>query len=146
MDMRVHAADGTEFNPLMACYGIGVGRNLACVIEDNHDDYGIIMPKSIAPYLVHITPLRLDDENVSKVAYDIYKKLEDAGISCIFDDRNVNPGTKFADADLIGMPYRLVISPKGLAENAVEIKDRATGEVIKVSTENVIETTKNLLK
>lgn len=146
MDMRVHNEDGTEFNPIMGCYGIGVGRSLACVIEDNHDDYGIIMPKEIAPYLVHICPLRLDDENVKTVAEDLYKTLEDGGISCIYDDRNVSAGNKFADADLLGMPIRVVISQKGLNENLVEIKVRATGEVIKVSKDEALQKIKDLLK
>ena len=68
MDMKVHSADGGDFNPVMGCYGIGVGRSLACIIEDNHDDYGIILPKEVAPYLVHICPLRLDNEQVKNTA------------------------------------------------------------------------------
>ena len=145
MDMRVKLQDGTEFNPIMGCYGIGVGRNLACVIEDNHDDYGIIMPKSIAPYMVHITPLRLDDERVNKVSNEIYQKLEENGIDCLFDDRNVSAGNKFSDADLIGLPLRVVISPKGLDNNSVEIKDRATGEVKTVAPNEVLVEIKNML-
>lgn len=146
MGMTVHGADGVEFNPIMGCYGIGVGRSLACVIEDNHDDYGIIMPKTIAPYKVHICPLRLDNENVKTVAEKIYNELENAGISCLYDDRDVSAGNKFADADLLGMPIRLVVSAKGLDEGTVEIKDRATGEVNKVKTEEAVKTIENMLK
>ena len=146
MDMKVHGIDGSEFNPIMGCYGIGVGRSLACVIEDNHDNFGIIMPKSIAPYLVHICPLRLDNEMVKETAETIYRELESLGISCIYDDRDVSAGNKFADADLLGMPIRVVISQKGLDEGLVEIKDRATGEVIKEHKENVIQKIKDLLK
>ena len=146
MGMTVHGADGVEFNPIMGCYGIGVGRSLACVIEDNHDDYGIIMPKTIAPYKVHICPLRLDNENVKTVAEKLYSELENAGISCLYDDRDVSAGNKFADADLLGMPIRLVVSAKGLDEGTVEIKDRATGEVNKVKAENVVKTIENMLK
>lgn len=146
MDMRVHSEDGSEFNPIMGCYGIGVGRSLACVIEDNHDQYGIIMPKAIAPYKVHICPLRLDNELVKNTAEEIYNTLEDDGISCIYDDREVSAGNKFADADLLGMPIRLVISQKGLDENLIEIKIRATGEVIKVHKNEVIQKIKDLLK
>lgn len=145
MDMRVKSQEGTEFNPIMGCYGIGVGRNLACVIEDNHDDFGIIMPKSIAPYKVHICPLRLDNEEVKNLSYGIYEELENEGISCLFDDRDVSAGNKFSDADLIGMPIRLVISPKGLESNSVEIKDRATGEVVKVVPTEVVSTIKSML-
>ena len=146
MDMKVHGIDGSEFNPIMGCYGIGVGRSLACVIEDNHDNFGIIMPKSIAPYLVHICPLRLDNEMVKETAETIYRELESLGISCIYDDRDVSAGNKFADADLLGMPIRVVISQKGLDEGLIEIKDRATGEVIKEHKENVIQKIKDLLK
>ena len=138
MDMRVKSQEGTEFNPIMGCYGIGVGRNLACVIEDNHDDYGIIMPKEIAPFKVHICALRLDDENVNKIAYELYNSLEDFGFETLFDDRNVSAGNKFSDADLIGIPFRIVVSPKSLENNIVEIKDRATGEIYKVSPNDVL--------
>ena len=145
MGMRVSGPDSKEITPIMGCYGIGVGRNLACIIEDNHDDYGIIMPKAIAPYPVHICALRLDDERVNETANKLYSDLENAGIECLFDDRNVSPGIKFAEADLIGMPVRLVVSPKGLDENLVEIKNRATGEVVKVNPAKAIETIKSML-
>lgn len=145
MGMRVSGPESNEIIPIMGCYGIGVGRNLACVIEDNHDNYGIIMPKAIAPYPVHICALRLDDERVQTIANKIYSELENSGIECLFDDRNVSAGNKFADADLIGMPIRVVISPKGLDENTIEIKDRATGEVIKVTTEEAIKTIKSMI-
>jgi prolyl-tRNA synthetase len=145
MDMTVHSEDGGEFNPIMGCYGIGVGRSLACIIEDNHDDYGIIMPKEVAPFMVHICPLRLDNETVKTTAENIYKTLEDNNISCIYDDREVSAGNKFADADLMGMPLRIVVSQKGLDENKVEIKIRATGEVIKTEPENVLKTIKDLI-
>lgn len=143
MDMTVHSEDGGEFNPIMGCYGIGVGRCLACVIEDNHDKFGIILPKEIAPYSVHICPLRLDNEIVKQTAEKIYKDLENSGISCIYDDRDVSAGNKFADADLMGMPFRIVISQKGLDEGVVEIKTRATGEVVKLSPEKAVDYLKN---
>ena len=145
MGMRVSGPDGNEIIPIMGCYGIGVGRNLACVIEDNHDAYGITMPKAIAPYPVHICALRLDDGRVQETANKIYSELENAGIECLFDDRNVSPGIKFAEADLIGMPVRVVVSPKGLDENLIEIKDRATGEVQKVNVSDAIKTIKSML-
>ncbi len=146
MDMKVKMPNETEINPIMGCYGIGVGRNLACVVEDNHDDFGIIMPKSIAPYKVHICPLRLDDERVKNTSAEIYKMLEGEGIECLIDDRNVSAGNKFADADLMGMPLRLVISPKGLDENLLEIKDRATGEVVKISPADAVSQIEKMLK
>ncbi len=145
MGMRVKDSEGNEFAPIMGCYGIGVGRNLACVVEDNHDDFGIIMPKEIAPYLVHICPLRLDNETVKTTAEKLYAELENNNISCIYDDRDVSAGNKFADADLMGMPFRIVVSQKGLDEGKVEIKIRATGEVIKTEPENVLKTIKGLI-
>ncbi len=145
MGMRVSGPDSNEITPIMGCYGIGVGRNLACVIEDNHDDYGIVMPKSIAAYPVHIAALRLDDGRVQEIANKIYKDLEAEGIECLFDDRNVSPGIKFAEADLIGMPIRIVVSPKGLDENTIEIKDRATGEVVKINPADAVKTIKSML-
>ena len=143
--MRVNTPDG-EINPIMGCYGIGVGRALACAVEDNHDNFGIIMPKSIAPYKVHICALRLDNETVKTVADSICKQLDESGIEYIFDDRDVSAGNKFADADLMGMPIRLVISPKGLEENTVEIKDRATGEVVKIAPEQALSQIVSMLK
>lgn len=145
MDMVALDSEGNKFNPIMGCYGIGVGRALACVIEESHDDFGIIMPKSIAPYKVHICPLRLDDERVNTLAYELYNTLQGDGIECLFDDRNTSAGSKFSDADLMGMPIRLVVSPKGLDENLVEIKDRTTGEVVKVNPAEAVKTIKNML-
>ena len=146
MDMKIKMPDESEINPIMGCYGIGVGRALACVIEDNHDEYGIIMPKTIAPYKVHICPLRLDNESVKEISEKLYNELLNLGIECIYDDRDVSAGNKFADADLVGMPVRLVVSPKGLEQNTVEIKDRTTGEVVKTEPEKAIETILSLLK
>lgn len=130
MGMLVHDKDGSEINPIMGCYGIGVGRSLACVVEENSDEKGICMPMSIAPYKVHIVPLRFDDENVKASANEIYNTLQNMGIDTLMDDRDCAPGVKFADADLIGMPLRVIVSPRGLADGNVEIKIRKTGETI----------------
>jgi prolyl-tRNA synthetase len=139
MKMLVKTVDGQEINPIMGCYGIGVGRNLACVVEENCDEKGICLPLSIAPYKVHICPLRLDDEKVKSVSQSIYEGLSSLGIDTLFDDRmDATAGVKFADADLIGMPIRVVVSPRSLAENQVEIKMRKTGEVQMVKTEDAV--------
>lgn len=130
MGMLVHDKDGNEINPIMGCYGIGVGRSLACVVEENSDEKGICMPMSIAPYKVHIVPLRFEDENVKAAATDIYNSLQNMGIDTLIDDRDCAPGVKFADADLIGMPLRVIVSPRGLTDGNVEIKIRKTGETI----------------
>lgn len=138
MGMLVKTKDEKEINPIMGCYGIGVGRNLACVIEENSDEKGICMPLSIAPYKVHIVPLRLDDEKVASITSKLYHDLQSKKIEVLIDDRDVMPGVKFADADLIGMPLRVLVSPRSLANNQVEIKLRKTGEVFMVNVQDAL--------
>ena len=138
MGMLVKTKDEKEINPIMGCYGIGVGRNLACVIEENSDEKGICMPLSIAPYKVHIVPLRLDDEKVASITSKLYHDLQSKKIEVLIDDRDVMPGVKFADADLIGMPLRVLVSPRSLANNQVEIKLRKTGEVFMVDVQDAL--------
>jgi prolyl-tRNA synthetase len=118
---------GTEHPFLMGCYGVGITRSLAAVIEQHHDDKGIIWPVSVAPAEVAVLPLSLDDE-VAGVADRLWQALADAGIETVLDDRDERAGVKFADADLIGWPYQIIVGKKGLAEGVVEIKERATGE------------------
>lgn len=146
MGMTVKTADEKEINPIMGCYGIGVGRLLACVVEENSDDKGICMPMSIAPYKVHLCPLRIDDENVRMVSEKLYDNLEARGIDTIFDDRNTGAGVKFADADLIGMPLRVVISPRSLENNEVELKLRRTGETVMLKLDEAIGKIQELVK
>ena len=136
MGMLVKTKEGEEINPIMGCYGLGVGRNLACVVDENCDDKGICMPLAIAPYKVHIVPLRLDDKQVEEQSYELYNALKDKGIEVLIDDRDAMPGVKFADADLIGMPIRVVISPRSLSNNEVEVKLRKTGETSMVNKDN----------
>ena len=110
---------------IMGCYGIGVGRLLAAAVEQNHDDKGMVFPRPIAPYQVHLVGLNLNDEAVSQAAEELYQELWDQGIETLFDDRvDQAPGVKFNDADLIGLPIRLVVSPRNLANGTVEIKGR----------------------
>ena len=135
MGMFVKNKNGEEVNPIMGCYGIGVGRNLACVIEQNCDDKGICMPLSVAPFKVHIVPIRLEIEQVNKVAYALYNKLLENKIETIIDDRDSMPGVKFADADLIGMPIRVVVSPRNLENGEIEIKIRKNGKTIMCKVE-----------
>ncbi len=146
MKMTVKTKSGEETNPIMGCYGIGIGRSLACVLEENFDENGICLPIAIAPYKVHICPLRLDDEDVKEAAEKVYEELLSKKISVLFDDRDVTPGVKFADADLMGMPLRLVISPKSLANDEAEIKIRKTGETIKWNRKDVVQKIVELLR
>lgn len=125
MNMQYVDKDGTLHNPIMGCYGIGVGRLAASICEAKHDDYGPIWPISIAPYEVHICCLRPDDENTLQVANTLYDNLKKAHADVIFDDREgIRGGQMFADADLIGAPIRVVVSPRNLQNNQIEISTR----------------------
>ncbi len=121
------AEDGSEQHFLMGCYGVGISRSLAAVIEQHHDENGMTWPVSVAPLEVAVLPLSLDDDTFS-VAQDIARALVGAGIEVVVDDRDERAGVKFADADLIGWPYQVVVGRKGLAEGVVEIKHRSSGE------------------
>lgn len=128
MGMKVTMPDGSAKEPIMGCYGIGVGRCLASVVEEKADEKGLIWPMSISPWQIHFCPIRLDDENVSAVAEELYKKMNEAGIEVLFDDRNVSAGIKLTDSELMGMPIRVVISPKTMANAEAEVTLRNSGE------------------
>jgi prolyl-tRNA synthetase len=130
-------AEGKQQHYYMGCYGLGVGRTMATIVEQFHDDKGIVWPKIIAPYQAHLLVLG-GDEAVVAAADGLYQTLGDAGIEVLYDDRtDVSAGVKFADADLIGIPYRLVISKKTLAQTQAEVKDRATGAVEMIPLDNL---------
>lgn len=116
--------NGEVKNPIMGCYGIGVGRMAASICEVRHDDYGPIWPITIAPWQVHLCCLRSDDLQCKAKADELYDTFLSKGIEVIYDDRKVRPGAMFADADLLGVPVRVVVSPRNLEENAVEISTR----------------------
>ncbi len=122
-------AKGQERIMIMGCYGIGVGRTMAAAIEQNHDADGIIWPMSLTPFEVIILPVNVNDQSQSKEAERIYRKLKEQGVEALLDDRDERAGVKFKDADLIGIPLRITIGPKGLQEGRVELKVRKTGEV-----------------
>ncbi|MBN2848890.1 MAG: proline--tRNA ligase, partial [Coriobacteriia bacterium] len=129
---------GAEQPFIMGCYGIGITRSLAAVIEQHNDQAGIAWPMSVAPLEVAVLPLAVDDETVFPVAERLWRELADAGIEVVIDDRNERAGVKFADADLIGWPYQLVVGSRGLAEGAIELKERATGERTSVPLEQAV--------
>ena len=120
--------NGKTHSAVMGCYGIGVGRALASVCEQSHDKWGPVWPLSIAPYHIHIAGLNRNKEGVAEKADELYEKLTAAGLEVIYDDRNVKAGFAFNDADLIGVPYRAIVSPKSLEEGKVEFKSR-DGEI-----------------
>ena len=124
MKMTYVDQDGNIQTPIMGCYGIGVGRLAASVCEAHHDEYGPIWPKSIAPWQVHLCAVRPDDEEVKKFADDLYEKLQAANVEVIYDDRRVSAGVMFADADLLGVPLRVTVSPRNMKQGVVEITSR----------------------
>jgi prolyl-tRNA synthetase len=129
----------------MGCYGIGLGRLMAAAVEQNHDEKGIIWPASIAPYQVHICPLRLEESTISETAEKIYNELTASGYEVLYDDRNESAGIKFNDADLLGIPVRLTVSPRSLQKQMVELKLRKDKEITMVPLEGVVDKIKELL-
>ena len=130
--------EGRQHPIIMGCYGIGIGRLLAAAIEQNHDDKGIIFPPPIAPYHAHLVALNLADSSVQQAAEQLYQGLRNAGIETLYDDRPEEAaGVKFNDADLMGLPVRLVVSPRNLKQGAVELKARWDTEATLVPAEEV---------
>ena len=131
--------DGKQKPMIMGCYGIGVSRLLAAVIELNCDQAGIIWPASVAPFDVQILPVQANDAESMQLAQQYYKELTAAGVDVLLDDRNESAGRKFNDADLIGIPQRIVIGKRMLAQGQVEIKDRRSGNVTAVAKDKVVD-------
>jgi prolyl-tRNA synthetase len=129
--------DGKSRPIVMGSYGIGLGRLLAAIVEQSHDDKGIIWPLSVAPYKVYLCPLSLDKPAVAPTAEKIYQKLQRKGIEVLFDDRDDSPGVKFNDADLLGIPLRLTLSPRTLQSQSVETKWRTEKEIQLLPLENL---------
>ena len=130
--------EGNEKHFRMGCYGWGVSRSLAAVVEQGNDDNGIVWPISIAPAEVAVVPLAVGDEDVFPVAERIASELAAAGVEVVIDDRNERPGVKFNEADLIGWPFQVVIGKKGLANGVVEFKARATGERSEIALDEAV--------
>jgi prolyl-tRNA synthetase len=127
MNCKVQGPDGTVVPVEMGSYGIGVSRLPAAIIEASHDDAGIIWPKSVAPFDVGLINVKVGDTATDNVCEDLYAKLENAGLDGLYDDRDERAGAKFAAFDLIGLPWQLIVGPKGLQSGEVELKERATG-------------------
>ena len=138
MGFRVQGPDGNEVLPHGGSYGIGVSRLMGAIIEASHDDAGIIWPDAVAPYQVGIINMRVDDAACATAADDLYARLQTAGIETVYDDRDERGGAKFATMDLIGIPWQIVVGPKGVAKGVVEVKRRATGEKVEMSVEEAL--------
>ena len=145
MGMQYLDSEGNLHYPIMGCYGIGVGRLAASVCEAHHDEYGPIWPMSIAPWHVQICCLRADDDECRGVSDDLYQKMLDERMEVIYDDRNIRPGAMFSDADLLGVPVRVVVSPRNLKEGVCEIVTRDKEINIKVELDKVIDTVKEII-
>lgn len=131
--------DGSEQPFWMGCYGIGVTRLLAVLAEANHDELGLIWPEVVAPYDVTLLALgAARNEKVAEVAEAAYEALRNAGHSVLYDDRDVSPGVKFADADLLGVPWRVMVGTKGLERSCVEVRSRASGQTTEISLETLL--------
>ncbi|MDP3962633.1 MAG: aminoacyl--tRNA ligase-related protein [bacterium] len=140
LNLKYKDETGSEKFVIMGSYGIGSGRLMGTVAEILSDEKGLVWPMSIAPFHIHLILLNDKENKASKAADEFYVELARKGIEVLYDDRDLRAGEKFADSDLIGIPVRVVISEKTIAENVVEVKDRKTGEVHKVSQEEFIRT------
>ena len=145
MGMTIQDANGEQINPIMGCYGIGVGRSLAGIVEELADEKGIVWPISIAPWQIYLCPLRMDDDNIKAKAEELYKSLSKK-YEVIYDDRNVSAGVKLTDSELMGIPIRVLISPRSLSNEEVEITIRKTGEKIMVNLNELNSALTNICK
>jgi len=135
MGAVVSGPNGEDVTVEMGSYGIGVSRLVGAIIEASHDDAGIIWPEAVAPFKVGLINLRYGDEATTAACDDLYTKLTKAGVDVLLDDRDERAGAKFATMDLIGLPWQVVIGPKGVAAGTVEMKNRATGEKVEITPE-----------
>ena len=145
MNVKVVNEQGAEVTPIMGCYGIGVNRTMAAVVEQHNDDKGIIWPVALAPFDIHLVGLGKSDDEVKK-ADEIYDLLADKGLEVLYDDRKASPGVKFADADLVGLPVRITIGKTYFQTGEAEVKLRRGGDVLKVKKDELADTVRELLK
>ena len=128
MGARVQGADGSIIAVQMGSYGVGISRLAGAIIEASHDEAGIVWPVPVAPFEVGLINLKAGDADTDKACLDLYTRLERAGISVLLDDTDERAGGKFASMDLIGLPFQLIVGPKGLKSGEVEVKERRSGE------------------
>ena len=137
--------EGAHHPFIMGCYGIGVGRLLAAAVEQNHDEKGMVLPAAIAPYQVWLTALNVEREEVAQAAEALYQRLNEEGVQVLYDDRQESAGVKFNDADLLGFPVRVVVSPRNLKQDVVEIKMRSDSEATTAPLEQAVDRIKELV-
>jgi prolyl-tRNA synthetase len=139
MGMSVQTKDGGQVHPQMGSYGIGVSRLVGGIIEASHDESGIVWPDSVAPFEVGLINMRVDDARCSEACESLYARLQAAGVEVLYDDRDERGGAKFATMDVIGLPWQLIVGPKGLERGVVELKNRRTGEREELSAESAVQ-------
>lgn len=140
LDLNYTDEMGEKKPVVMGCYGIGPSRLMGTVVESSSDERGIIWPKEISPFDLHLVVLGYQDEKVQMMLAGLIKKIKEVGLEILIDDRDVSAGEKFSDADLLGIPLRLVVSPKTVDEGIIEVKDRKTGEVKKLTEGELLRT------
>jgi prolyl-tRNA synthetase len=138
MSLKVSGRDGNPVLPHMGSYGVGVSRLVGAIIEASHDDNGIIWPEAVAPWKVALVTMRGDDAATVAAADELYRKLSSAGVETLYDDRDERGGVKLGSMDLIGLPWQLIVGPRGIAAGTVELKRRATGEREELSLESAL--------
>jgi len=138
MGLRVSGPDGTPVTPMMGSYGIGVSRLVGAIIEASHDEAGIVWPEAVAPWSIGIVTMRQDDEASVAAAENLYERLREAGVEALYDDRDERGGAKLASMELIGLPWQIVLGPRGIAKGTVELKRRSTGEREELSLESAL--------
>jgi prolyl-tRNA synthetase len=132
MDITVSGPDGKPLKPIMGCYGIGVERAMAAIVEVHHDERGIVWPAAVAPFEAAVVVAQQDDQAVAEAGEKVYQALLDGGVEVVIDDRAVRAGVKFSDVELVGIPFRVTIGKRGLAGGTAELTDRATGSTVQV--------------
>jgi prolyl-tRNA synthetase len=138
MGLRVSGPDGNQVTPMMGSYGVGVSRLVGAIIEASHDEAGIVWPEPVAPWRVGVVTMRADDEASTAAAEQIYAQLSAAGVETLYDDRDERGGVKLGSMDLIGLPWQLIVGPRGIAAGTVELKRRSTGERHGLSIESAL--------
>jgi prolyl-tRNA synthetase len=138
MGLKVSGPDGQMITPMMGSYGVGVSRLVGAIIEASHDDAGIVWPETVAPWKVGIVTMRQDDQPSVAAAEELYASLQLAGVETAYDDRDERGGAKLATMDLIGLPWQLIVGPRGIAAGTVELKRRSSGERQELSVESAL--------
>jgi len=138
MGMRVSGPEGRPVTPMMGSYGVGVSRLVGAIIEASHDEAGIVWPEAVAPWRVGLVTMRADDEASTTAAESIYDRLRAGGVETLYDDRDERGGVKLGSMDLIGLPWQVIVGPRGIAAGTVELKRRSTGEREELSLESAL--------